>query len=151
MTRRIQRNKSCIPWWSQLFFSSHFHPEPCSLDYAVSGPLVVMEGAFSASSMSDPTHTPHNVRLHPVSENTPPSCWRVGDTFDPSSPPWVEVNLGTIKVSMIQQKTWFFTGMVNKGVVPWPHYGTVSLMFKTLAVRDQIQWVSWSKRLWRTE
>ncbi|KAK7097065.1 lymphocyte antigen 75-like [Littorina saxatilis] len=72
--------------------------EACSSDYAISGPLVVMEEAFTASSMSDPTHTPHDSRLHPVSQDTPPSCWRAGDAFDPTNPPWIEVDLGTIKL-----------------------------------------------------
>lgn len=72
--------------------------EPCAMDYAVSGPLVVMDGGLFASSISDANHTPANSRLHPIFPNTPPSCWRPADPVDLGSPPWIEVNFGTIKL-----------------------------------------------------
>ncbi|XP_076467662.1 uncharacterized protein LOC143298664 [Babylonia areolata] len=73
--------------------------ESCSMDYAVSGPLVVMEGGFRASSMSDFLHSPSSARLRPLSQNTAPSCWRAKESsLDPAHPPWVEVDLGGIKL-----------------------------------------------------
>ncbi|KAK7498721.1 hypothetical protein BaRGS_00010098, partial [Batillaria attramentaria] len=72
--------------------------EACQSDYAISGPLVVMDGGIMASSMSDPEHTPHDARLQPISPDTPLSCWRPSDPFDASNPPWIQVDLGTIKL-----------------------------------------------------
>ena len=73
-------------------------PEPCSMDYALSGPLIVMEGGFSASSMSDFQHSPHNARLQPISQNEPVSSWRPKAPIDLNNPPWIQVSLGSIKV-----------------------------------------------------
>ncbi|XP_046543699.1 uncharacterized protein LOC124253889 [Haliotis rubra] len=69
--------------------------EDCYADYGVSGPLFVQDGGFSASSILDPQHTPHDSRLHANGVHYIPSCWKP-KLSDPAH--WLEIDLGSVKV-----------------------------------------------------
>ena len=53
-----------------------FFTESCKPDYAVSGPLVVMDNMLSVSSILDVAHDKGSARLQPVDVNVPVSCWK---------------------------------------------------------------------------
>ncbi|XP_055958871.1 uncharacterized protein LOC126830395 [Patella vulgata] len=50
--------------------------EECRAEYGVSGPLIVQDAGFAASSILDPQHSPHDSRLVPINANEPAACWK---------------------------------------------------------------------------
>lgn len=86
-----------IHWlWISNYNRHHLCADACQPEYTISGPLVVTDDGLSVSGMSDPDHDAFDSRLHPIQPDTPPSCWRPPD--NPSSPPWIQADLGTVKV-----------------------------------------------------
>lgn len=66
--------------------------ESCKPDYAISGPLVVNDGALSASSESDVMHNASAARLRPVNPGLFPLCWK---PLTSNSDQWIEVSHNT--------------------------------------------------------
>ncbi|XP_021363194.1 uncharacterized protein LOC110456661, partial [Mizuhopecten yessoensis] len=64
----------------------------CTPDYSVSGPLVAPDTAITSSTNSDPAHSAAAGRLHPITANAPPSCWRARSSD--SNLQWLQVDLG---------------------------------------------------------
>ncbi|XP_071088543.1 lymphocyte antigen 75-like [Haliotis cracherodii] len=69
--------------------------EDCFAEYGVSGPLFVQDGGFTASSVLDAIHSPHDCRLHANGVHYYPSCWKP-TSADAGN--WLEIDLGSVKV-----------------------------------------------------
>ncbi|XP_053398682.1 uncharacterized protein LOC128556876 isoform X2 [Mercenaria mercenaria] len=69
--------------------------ESCIPDYAVSGPLVAMDGQLQASGVYDIAHDAKAARLRPVTQSTSPACWKP-QTSDTNQ--WIQVDLGNVFV-----------------------------------------------------
>ncbi|XP_060586405.1 uncharacterized protein LOC132742102, partial [Ruditapes philippinarum] len=67
--------------------------ESCIPDYAVSGPLVAMDGQLQSSGFSDIAHDAKAARLRPVTQGVIPACWKpqISNTNQ-----WIQVDLGNI-------------------------------------------------------